>query len=475
MLAMQPRERKFCNSRRLVSHLLLLVLLPYDSSARQGGFSSLLASYVSTRLLMMPPSARLAMGQANSLKNDCQKQSTDNFYWEPELDECDYRLATRIFELIAGGEAASLWLPKLDQERKIEPLIQVLNKNSDRLGGLQVTTSSWPKSPATKLDLSWKGESTELLDNGKKDTDETKIQTSIQGTEKWVEGILCGLSLCPYTYSMKRAAVGLETVGVAEGPIVIRHSGKTQKTARSPAAVLAQAFWLGVQELAESSEEKTSTLLIVAPFFYDDQFLEFVETFDKLLEPSVQATGAEAIVGRALFHPTYDSDLIGHDQVLPGHALPAKMVEGFLDRYLAEDESTDNKKKPDLTSIAKANDAVRWTPHATINLLRRSQVSLPVFASAMSCNFNSDRSSDLRLLIDPAVTSCPKGRGCLVEQTTKLDLRSQCSTNPKIRQSTRKQVKLYYLKLQLYKIKDKSKVPRCLKLFRQWHTTVTLL
>jgi hypothetical protein len=239
---------------------------------------------------------------------------------------------------------------------------------------------------------------------------------------------------------------------------------------------LAQAFWLGVQALAQTWEEKTSTWPVVAPFFYDDQFLEFAETFDKLLEPSVQATGAESIVGRALFHPTYDSDLIGHDQVLPGHALPAKMVEGFLDRYLVEDESTDNKKKPDLTSIAKANDAVRWTPHATINLLRRSQVSVLVFASAMSCmscNFNSDRSSDLRLLIDPAVTSCPKGRGCLVEQTTKLDLRSQCSTNPKIRES--KQVKLYYLKLQLYKIKDKSKVPHCLKLFRQWHKTITRL
>jgi hypothetical protein len=457
---------------------LVLLLLLHDSSARQGGFSSLRASYVSTCLLMMPPSARLAIGQANSLKNDCQKQSTDNFYWEPELDECDYRLATRIFELIAGGEAASLWLPKLDQEHKLEPLMQVLNENSDRLGGLQVATSSWPKSPATRLDLSWRSESTELLDNGKKDTDETKMQMSIQGTEKWVEGILCGLSLCPYTYSMQRAAVGLETVGVAEGPIVVRHSGKTQNTARSPAAVLALAFWLGVQELAQTSEEKTSTLLIVAPFFYDDQFLEFAETFDKLLEPSVQATGAEAIVGRALFHPTYDSDLIGHDQVLPGHALPAKMVEGFLDRYLAEDESTGNKKKPDLASIAKANDAVRWTPHATINLLRRSQVSILVFAllcfaSALFYNLTSDRSFDLRLLIDLKVTSCPKGRGCLVEQTTKLDLRSQCSTNPKIRQF--KEVKLYYLKLKLYKIKDKSKVPRCLKLFRPWHTTVTLV
>lgn len=359
--------------------LLSIIVFPHDSYARHGDFSSFRALHAacSTRLLMMPPSARLAMGQENSLKDDCEKKSTGQYYWEPEVEKCDYRLAIVVFDIVAGGNAASIWFPKMmDQERKLEPFIHLLNDNSERLGGLQVTTSSWPKSPATRLDLSWRQESSKQKSGNNESVD--NIATSIQATEKWVEEKLCGLSLCPYTYSMQRAAVGLDSVGVAEGPICIRHAENNFKnTARAQAATLAKSFWLGVQELAHTSEENVSTLLIVAPSYYDQNFLEFAATFDKLLEPSVQATGAEAIVGRALFHPTYNSDLIGHDQVLPGHALPAKMVEGFMDRYLADDaeESIHNTKMPALSVISKANDAVRWTPHATINLLRRSQVS----------------------------------------------------------------------------------------------------
>jgi 16S rRNA C967 or C1407 C5-methylase (RsmB/RsmF family) len=44
------------------------------------------------------------------------------------------------------------------------------------------------------------------------------------------------------------------------------------------------------------------------------------------------------------------------------------MVKGFVEKYNAD-------CVPDEAVIAHANDAVRWTPHATINLLRRSQLS----------------------------------------------------------------------------------------------------
>ena len=199
------------------------------------------------------------------------------------------------------------------------------------------------------------------------------MESAIQNTEKWVEEKLCGLKLCPYTISLRKAAVGLGSAGVAEGPIVIRHSelldAPNTNNHPSPAAKLAHAFWQGVQELATIPEEKVATLLILAPF-YDENFMEFAAIFDDLLEPSIQATGSEAVVGRALFHPGYDSKVLGHTRLLPGHALPAKMVDGFLDQYASSFE----ENKPNLASIANANDAVRWTPHATINLLRRSQV-----------------------------------------------------------------------------------------------------
>jgi hypothetical protein len=171
-------------------------------------------------------------------------------------------------------------------------------------------------------------------------------------------------------------------MGVQEGPIVVRHSGDdTFSSTIPPAILLARAFWHGVTELAETPECKVATLLIVAPPIYDSQFLEFSAVFDNLLEPSIQATGAEAIVGRAIFHPRYDSEQIGHTSVLPGHALPASMVEGFLNKYVEDDA-----KKPDRKAIAKANDAVRWTPHATINLLRRSQLTAAKEAEAASAN-----------------------------------------------------------------------------------------
>lgn len=330
----------------------------------------------SLHLLMMPPAARLALGQGDALKGDCVKHTTEKFYWEPDLTKCDHRLATRLFGLVFAetGTDLTLWLPKLDSNENFKALVAIINANSERLGDVKLESSSWPATPATKLDLVWDS------NNNPQETTETadssEIQVSIKHTEKWVEEKLCGLSLCPYTSSLQKAAVGLGSAGVAEGPIVIRHSALLKDDDRSigptEAATVAHAFWQGVQELVTLPEEKVATLLILAPIKYDDNFVEFAALFDDLLEPSIQATGSETIVGRALFHPTYDSKVLGHQKLLPGHALPANMVGGFFDQY----SSTMEVAKPDLVSIANANDAVRWTPHATINLLRRSQVSL---------------------------------------------------------------------------------------------------
>ncbi|KAL3937511.1 MAG: hypothetical protein SGBAC_007403 [Bacillariaceae sp.] len=327
----------------------------------------------------MPPAARLALGQGETLKGDCAKQTEGMFYWEPQLKQCDHHLATKLFGLVFAetGNDMTLWLPKLDSDQqKINSLVDIVNKNSERLGNVKLEVASWPATPATKLDLTWKKSNPPLETTGTASGEE--IQVSIKNTEQWVDEMLCGLSLCPYTSSLQKAAVGLGSAGVAEGPIVIRHSALLLKekdgTSVNPtaSATLAHAFWRGVQELATLPQEKVATLLILAPTECDDNFVEFAAIFDDLLEPSIQATGSEAIVGRALFHPTYDSKVLGHQQLLPGHALPAKMVDGFFDQYsstMLEDA------KPDLVSIANANDAVRWTPHATINLLRRSQLT----------------------------------------------------------------------------------------------------
>jgi hypothetical protein len=57
------------------------------------------------------------------------------------------------------------------------------------------------------------------------------------------------------------------------------------------------------------------------------------------------------------------------------------MVEGFVNQY-----TNDSHKQPNQDTIARANDAVRWTPHATINLLRRSQLTAAKQVEAASSN-----------------------------------------------------------------------------------------
>jgi hypothetical protein len=337
--------------------------------------------------LMMPPSARWSLGQQDGLQKDCWQATEPDiaFSWENELDQCDYRLATRIFDILATGETTTLWLPRLNQAKSLDPLVRVLNKNAELLGGMQATTSAWPKTPATRIQISFQMETTSSEERSPSENDAPYITAAaIQSTEKWVENKLCKMKLCPFTFSLKRAAVGLDVMGVQEGPIVIRYSGDDDTSSTMtipPAILLARAVWHGVTELAETPESKVATLLIVAPPLYDSKFLEFSAVFDSLLEPSIQATVAEAIVGRAIFHPHYNSEQIGHTTILPGHALPAKMVEGFMNKYVQ-----DNAEKLDLASIARANDAVRWTPHATINLLRRSQLTAAKQAEATSAN-----------------------------------------------------------------------------------------
>jgi hypothetical protein len=123
-----------------------------------------------------------------------------------------------------------------------------------------------------------------------------------------------------------------------------------------------------VTELANVDERDVATLLIISPSIFDDDFIQFSAVFDQLIEPSVQATGSEVLVGRALFHPKYQASLIGHDKVIAGHALPAKLVEDFMKQYAPSgNERSDNcggdvdvtEGIPDIQTIALAND-VRW-------------------------------------------------------------------------------------------------------------------
>jgi hypothetical protein len=349
--------------------LLLCVigsLLPYYATA-------VIIKAQNVCCLMLPPSVRLGIGQEEDLRRDCDKVAVDvakgyESLWERDAVE-SYQVATRIFQTIAscGSKKATIWFPSLSDTSVLERLTPVIAQNAAKLGGIaSIQTRSWPQVPAPCIEFAW--DRGGISDQEGTSVTSTEIEAAVQATKDWVESTLCRLRLCPYTASLNRAAIGLEAAKVKEGPVVVRHVLSKYSDSRSSTAAMAAAFWDGVTELAIVGEEQVATLLLVAPSCFDSDFLEFAAVCDKLIEPSVHSTGAEEIVGRAWFHPLYRAKSIGHDKIVPGHALPASLVESFMDKV---DLGT---AKPDSAMIALANDSVRWTPHATINLLRRSQL-----------------------------------------------------------------------------------------------------
>jgi hypothetical protein len=304
------------------------------------------------------------------LEKDCEAASKGfRSVFHPN-DRQGYQVFTAVFRNILNRVDSFLWFPAFSETSALEGLVAVVNRNSDRLGGLEAQFKAWPLVPCPVVRISWSSEVPRdcvwAFDS---------YPSAVSDTQKWVEGTLCRLKLCPYTAGLSRAAVGLEAVNIPKGSIAIRQCTKVNVSA---ASVLAGMFWEGVSELATLSQQQVATLLLIAPAVYDKNFEEFVSTCDDLIEPSVQATKADQIVGRAWFHPLYDTKVVGHSSILPGHALPSNMVEGFVQEQVIAD------KKPNTEDIARANNAVRRTPHATINLLRRSQLKAAKQVEAVS-------------------------------------------------------------------------------------------
>ena len=332
--------------------------------------------------LTLPPAVRLKLGQGEALRRDCETVSLGSCLWEADIKE-GYELANCVFSAISRGHEEEtkrqiIWLPNVDSLHVLESLISVISENSEILGGVQAKSSSWPQVPTTQLELVWK----DRIQENEPTASAEQIKIAVSETKGWIVNTLCRLKLCPHTSSLQRGAVGLELANVKEGPVIVHHAQSISMISSTcRAATTAAAFWENVSMMAKTDEKEVSTILLVAPASYDNNFLAFASLCDKLIEPSVKATGADSIVGRAWFHPNYEAAAIGHKMILPGHALPSTMVSGFIYKLGLD---------PQLTlipsDIALANDAVRRTPHATINLLRRSQLNAAKQLEAQMAN-----------------------------------------------------------------------------------------
>jgi hypothetical protein len=331
----------------------------------------LCVSVFTAQALILPPRDRMRMGlfEAECLEEECQEASDGaRFYYEVDVDK-DYQLGASVFTRIAqcNREPTKIWLPScLNRQGEIDRLTAVLNENCDRLGGVRASCEHWPEVPASVIDISWDSDVDERV--YAPEAPEV-VQAAIKNTEDYVVNKVCKLNLCPYTKSMTRAAIGLEGVGVKEGPVVIRHAANAVESPSkaSPAAILTAMYWQGVKELIERPEDEVATLLLVAPACFDIDFEAFYKTCDNLIEKSV--TLLSGSVGRVWFHPQYELAQIGY--CTGGHTVPLHVVDQYMDDYLNEHPAV---QRPAPEEIRRGHDQSRRTPHAIINLLRGPQL-----------------------------------------------------------------------------------------------------
>jgi len=336
-----------------------------------------------------------------SLREQCEDRFPSSSIWADDIAE-GHEAAAKVFDVMLNSNAstnACVWMPKMKSReafRMLSGLVAILNDNTERLGGWTAALETWPKTPTTGIVLAKDADvigSSQPINLGT-----VQQNNAVTATEIWVNNTLGRRGLCPYTASMTKAAIGLDSVGVSSGPVVVRHTctistsfcdGDSTCTPTG-AVILGASFWNAVLELACRPETEVATFLLIAPPAYDENFEEFVATCDNLLERSCKAVATDNIIGKAWFHPTYNSSVVGQDSILPGHALPAEMVKEFVDRYYSDVDGLD------LAAVSRANDAVRHTPHATVNLLRRSQLSASKEAEAASLSSNTKEGNQRR-------------------------------------------------------------------------------
>jgi hypothetical protein len=303
-----------------------------------------------------------------SLENHCKKTDTV-IQWEPNAIE-SYEVADVIFQQVSQCDTSDFIIafPCINRPADLEQLSLVLQSNKcKQLLGLDVVECElYPSSPAPYIYIKFDTTiSPSAVDTTDVHSYSSEFATS--ATKRWLKDFLGKYRLCPYTSSATRAAVGLSSVNVPVGGVHIQVAESTniRNNSTRRAANLVSAFWTEVKFLLQSSQDQWATSLVVFPE-YDNDFQSFVQVCDNVIEPTVIATRATEFIGRAWFHPQYDADQVGHTDVIAGHAVPHKMVEGFMDSLALE--------RVEYEELARANNLVRETPHATINILRRSQL-----------------------------------------------------------------------------------------------------
>lgn len=336
--------------------------------------------------------------EMSSDKASTNKQSA-SFRWEPHLQE-SYAVADAIFNEVerASRERCNcnkqtpnensanalhqitLSFPSMSRPKDLEQLATVLksDKCKELLGLEGACAELYPSSPAPYICITFSSIITQSqAEKDQKVSGTDQSESVVSATKDWVNNFLGKNRLCPYTSSVTRAAVGLSSVQVPVGGVHVQLAGNGTENIEErslSAAELLSAFWSEVATLMHSTQQEWATSLVLFPK-YDAEFEAFVDICDNIVEPTVVATRATDFIGRAWFHPNYNADLVGHSDVIAGHAVPHKMVDKFVKSLHSSTSGQKNEQGLlEYDQMVMANNRVRQTPHATINILRRSQL-----------------------------------------------------------------------------------------------------
>eukprot|EP00978_Attheya_sp_CCMP212_P030088 scaffold109541_cov50-Attheya_sp.AAC.1 len=305
--------------------------------------------------------------------NDNEKEEA---VMECEWDaEEEWQVAERLFGGWREKKASSLCLavPAMKRPEALERLATVLSSFSNQ-PFVVVKCELHPDAPAPYIQIKTLDSTTHQNDADVLPILLPQEETVKENMAQWVDGFLGRNRLCPYTSSMRASAVGLTSVGVSTGSVGLRVSYCLMKE-EEEGFLLLDAVWTCIRELMETPESELATILLSVPA-YDDDWNAFSHVCDSIIEPTLEAMGiTQTCIGRAWFHPLYNTTSVGHDTVLPGHAIPHAMVHDFVSSSSSSSTNMEASNVLTLDQVSKANDLVRQTPHATINLLRRSQLN----------------------------------------------------------------------------------------------------
>jgi hypothetical protein len=185
--------------------LLLLLLFPYLSTP-----------------LILPPAQKLAMGLGDELKEECLSISDGHTNIYDLASSLGYQVGTTVFNSmsLAGSTPLRIFLPSFPNNAgELEKLADLMCTNWKILGGVDCKVKHWPDTPASCLEIDWSFRTPSMSLYHRESPSE--ISGQIRDTEVYVDETLAGLGLCPFTKSMERSALGLESMGVKPGPVVV--------------------------------------------------------------------------------------------------------------------------------------------------------------------------------------------------------------------------------------------------------------